>query len=134
MNNIKFVRIAKILILVLGVLAILLWFLSRCEIGKDYLDNIVLRSPDDKYTLIVKEWDTIGAGGADIYYSPQMDMFGIFTFKLGEIHTDYGVHPFHNGNYVIDWNNNSVVIHYRSGRNNETDNPNTWEKVCYKIP
>ena len=56
--------VAVVALYLIAVLCIKDLFLSR-----SYLDDVVINSPDQKHTLIIKEWDAvgIGGGGAEIH-------------------------------------------------------------------
>ena len=131
MKTDKFLKLCKIVVILAVALVILLWLLSSCEFGRNYLDELTIQSPSGKFTLIIKEWETIGGAGAKIYCTKD----GRNSKKLGEIITDDCVLPFHDGNYTLEWKEDTVVIRYFSGRAGQhTGDPNTWETVRYDLP
>lgn len=131
MTKNKILKIGKIVFLLIAVLATALWYLSFCEFGRDYLDDIEIKSPDGNYTLIIKEWGTIGTAGAKIYCKNKKGK----TKLLGNTSSDDSEFPFRDGDYLVEWDVDSVLIRYFSGRGSQQmDNPDTWEKVRYALP
>ena len=91
--------------------------------SKVYNDDVIIHSPDGKYTLIVKEWEAFGGGGADIYgvKSPSPNWIErLMPEKLGETTADIACQPFSRGAYEIDWGD-KIIIRYNSGRGSGRD-------------
>lgn len=91
--------------------------------SKVYNDDVIIHSPDGKYTLVVKEWEAFGGGGADIYgvKSPSPNWIErLMPEKLGETTADIACQPFSRGAYEIDWGD-KIIIRYNSGRGSGRD-------------
>ena len=88
-------------------------------------EDIVVKSPDGGYELIIREWQAIGGSGAYVYIKD-----GFFKEKVDHlIFDDYSM-PFKDGCYEVEWQDEHVVIRYSSGVPAETyDDPATW-RVC----
>ena len=126
----KLVKAGKIVIVILliAISMFVLWLslLSRV-FGRGYYDDLKLTSPDERYTLIIREWCAGFGGGAEIYVSKD----GFRKTKLGDIATDDCCHPFHSGEYIVEWEENAVVLRFYSGRGGQTEDPETWETQRY---
>ena len=130
----KIVIVILIVILLIAISMFALWLsLLRRAFRVDYVDDdLKLTSPDERHTLIIREWNDLLVSGAEIYVSK--DGFG--KMKLGRITTDYGCHPFHSGKYIVEWEENAVVLRFYSGsiRGQKKEDPETWETSRYILP
>ena len=100
--------------------------------------DVLIHSPDGKYTLIIDEWSFGMGGGSDIYgvkgSSPNWLEIWLAP-KLGSIDSDDGVSIFRgNSGYEIEWGEKSIVIKCRTGRGGQTDDPATWETHTIDYP
>ena len=127
-------RIGKISLIIIAVLAVLfsaffVWL--RSIEWKDYQDDLEIQSPNGEYTLIIKEWSFLLAGGAEIYCSKN----GGKAQMLGGVSSDDAAQPFYNGYDTVEWEENTVLIRYCSGTPAEHINkPDTWRSVRYELP
>ena len=80
-----------------------------------YNDDIIIRSPDGEYTLIIKEWEGFETFGTEIYgikgTSPNW-IEKLLPEKLGKLALGYK--PFEEGKYEIEWAEDEIIIHYGS--------------------
>lgn len=115
-------------ITLLSVILILFVFPTVRQLGKIYEADIYVVSPDEKYTIIIKEWGTIGGTGADIYIESRSSWLPFATRrKIGMTIADDCVYPFRDGYYHVSWESECVVIHYYGG--GQRENPlevNSW--------
>ena len=129
----------KILIAVLAVLVIifLVCELVPIRFGWAYKNDLVITSPDGKYQLLVREGGTLGGTAAEIYaIDPKLPMLlnKFIKTEIGRTSADDSVYPFFDGNYEILWEEDCVTIYYFSGRECETSDISTWQKVTCKLP
>ena len=121
-KTIKIVLIVLAALILISVAAYFIYF--GTIFSKVYNDDVMIHSPDGKYTLIVKEWGAFGGGGAEIYgvksSSPNW-IERLMPEKLGETDHDVGLSPFSTGAYEIEWGEENIVIHYASGRGSGGD-------------
>ena len=103
-------------------------FVAIKDFGKVYNDSIHISSPDGRYTLVVKEWGTLGGTGADIYIESASAWWPFATRrKIGMTIADDCVYPFRDGYYQVSWESEYVVINYYSGRQQEdTSDIDSW--------
>lgn len=99
-------------------------------IGKEYLPETVIPSPDGKYELIVCEWETFYGGGSEVYLreSGHDKWYNSWIrTKIGTTSAEYGIRPFSNGYYYVEWENEQVIVHYYRGVEAEDpDDSTTW--------
>ena len=133
MTKSKALKIGKIVGILVVVSAFLLLLLSSCDVGRYYEDDLKIKSPDGKWTLIIKEWGTIGGTGAKIYCSKKGS---IFKKLLGETSADDVVYPFKKGYYTVEWEEDTVMIRYFAGETSiqKLDDPSTWETAQDELP
>ncbi len=100
--------------------------------------DVLIHSPDGKYTLIIDEWGFGMGGGSDIYGVEGSSPNRIEKWlapKLGSIDSDDGVSIFRgNSGYEIEWGEKSIVIRCRTDRSGQTDDPATWEIITLDYP
>ena len=130
MNTDAITRSLKILLILLLILGTFIWVISSLSPGRNYLDELSLSSPDGRHTLIIREWETLGGTGAEIFCKPDSGK----KVKLGRTHADDCVFPFRDGLYTVDWKGDSVLIRYYSGRATQTDDPGTWDRLTLTLP
>ena len=126
MPNKKWHWFASLLCVVLSAV-----LLSACgdRFGKAYEEDIYVESPDGQYRLIIQEWGTIGATGAEIYIENADALIPSFTRKkIGNTTAEDCVYPFSHGTYSVEWEDQRVVISYYSGLEGETEHPETWKR------
>lgn len=127
----RFLRI----ILILAVIAFVIYFayflfaLSAFSNSRDYLDDLRIISDDGKYELVIREWNWLRAGGAEIYCVKDGEMV-----KLGSTIAMDLINPFNRGDYHIQWTDAYVIIKYRLYRGEETNDPDTWAVEEYLLP
>lgn len=100
--------------------------------------DVLIHSPDGKYTLIIDEWSFGMGGGSDIYgvkgSSPNWIEIRLAP-KLGSIDSDDGASIFRGSGYEIEWGEKNIVIRYYSGRGGQSyDNPATWDVETLEYP
>lgn len=95
---------------VITIIPILIVILFSSFIGAFFgpQDTITVHSPDQKETIVVKEYSSLFSGHGEIYQ--QINPF--FIKKLGNIEVDDGNCPFERGQYYIDWQENQIIVHY----------------------
>ncbi len=136
---IKTVIISSIIVLILIPVVVLSYLSFAIHQGAhgDKAD-VLIHSPDGKYTLIIDEWGFGMGGGSDIYGVEGSSPNRIEKWlapKLGSIDSDDGVSIFRgNGGYEIEWGEKSIVIRCRTGRGGQTDDPATWETYTLDYP
>ena len=83
-----------------------------------YNDDIMIRSPDGEYTLIIKEWEGFETCGTEIYgikgTSPNW-IEKLLPEKLGKL-PPVDCQPFEEGKYEIEWAEKDIIIRYGIGR------------------
>ena len=141
-RNKKIIKIVLVVLLILVLLAVAYYaylvIAFKKTFGPFYCDDLYIKSPDGSYTLIIKEWSAAGGTGAEIYcvkgkYTKLKWIFN--THKLGDTIADDYCLPFKDNNYVITWDDDSVTLKYFSGRRNQEKNdPTTWEVETFKLP
>ncbi len=92
--------------------------------------DIVILSPDGKFELVIREFDVLGGSGAEVYLK---DLNNRKTKKTQLVFDDYTM-PFKNGNYIINWVDEKVVIKYYEGVPSQNINePDTWSvsEICF---
>ncbi len=127
-------RIGKISLIIIAILVVLfsafvVWLRSIDLRG--FQDDLEIQSPNGEYTLIIKEWNTLGGGGAEIYCSKN----GGKAQMLGDVISKDSALPFYRGSYIIEWEEDTVLIRYCSGATAEKPGkPDTWRSVRYELP
>ncbi len=99
--------------------------------------DVLIHSPDGKYTLIIDEWGFGMGGGSDIYGVEGSSPNWIEKWlapKLGSIDSDDGVSIFRGSGYEIEWGEKSIVIRCRTGRGGQTEDPATWDVETLEYP
>ncbi len=139
-KKILIITIVSILAVVILVPVGFLSYLSFAMHQGAYGDkaDVLIHSPDGKYTLIIDEWGFGMGGGSDIYgvegSSPNWIEIWLAP-KLGSIDSDDGVSIFRgNSAYEIEWGEKSIVIRCRTGKGGQTDDPATWETHTLDYP
>ncbi len=131
-------RIIIAVIIITLLLPVAVFFtIVKTAFGKDYEKDLLISSPDGRYTLIVREWGTFGGTGAEIYGVEGSTPNAVeirLAEKLGETIADDVCYPFTSGAYVIEWNDDSILIRYFSGRQIQTSDPETWDTVTLRYP
>lgn len=96
--------------------------LTGCgRLGVEYLDDLVLTSDDSNNSVTIREWGALGGTGAEVYYNGKI---------IGETAADDACYPFRDGNYLVEWMSDGIIITYYSGRNTQSlDDESTWEKA-----
>ena len=79
-------------------------------LGRKFLDELRIESPDGNYTLVINEWEAAGGAGADIYQQK-----GDKKTKLGETASESGVYPFRDRLFETEWGDGRVNIRYFGG-------------------
>lgn len=127
--------LAVVILIPVGFLSYLSFAMDQAAHG-DKAD-VLIHSPDGKYTLIIDEWCFGMAGGSDIYgvegSSPNW-IERLMPQKLGGIDSDDGVSIFRGSGYEIEWGEKSIVIRCCTGRGGQTDDPATWEVHTFDYP
>ena len=102
---------------ILGVLALLVvcvfayrMIVFQQVLGRKFLDELRIESPDGNYTLVINEWEAAGGAGADIYQQK-----GDKKTKLGETASESGVYPFRDRLFETEWGDGWVNIRYFGG-------------------
>ena len=103
--------------------------------GRLYKDDIYVVSPNGKYRLIIQEWGTIGATGAEIYIEDMEAQEPSLTRKkIGETTGEDSEYTFANGDYSVQWDNEYVMIRYYGGTKAENISaPETWRCIEYYL-
>lgn len=103
-------------------LLIIVILLTGCgRLGAEYFEDLILTNDDGSYSVTIREWGTMGGSGAEVYYNGKL---------IGETAADDACYPFRDGNYLVEWKENGIIISYYSGRNSQSlDDKSTWEKV-----
>ena len=125
MKRFLYVIICTLIIFVIFATAIF----SSLKFGMEYLENLEIISPNGQAKLLIKEWGTIGGTGADIYLIEIYDN-GLEGVKkeIGYTSSDDCCYPFKEGNYWVEWTDDSLTIIYYQGRQSErVDEPTTWQ-------
>lgn len=106
--------IACILIYATIVIAVPIMYLGDM-FSRVYNDDVIIRSPDGEYTLIIKEWEGFESCGTEIYgikgTSPNW-IEKLLPEKLGKL--TLGYQPFKEGKYEIEWAEDEIIIQYGS--------------------
>ncbi len=127
--------LAVVILVPIGFLSYLSFAIHQGAYG-DKAD-VLIHSPNGKYTLIIDEWGFGMGGGSDIYgvegSSPNPIEIWLAP-KLGSIDSDDGVPIFRGSGYEIEWGEKSIVIRCRTGRGGQTDDPATWETRTLDYP
>ena len=79
-------------------------------LGRKFLDELRIESPDGNYTLVINEWEAAGGAGTDIYQQK-----GDKKTKLGETASESGVYPFRDRLFETEWGDGWVNIRYFGG-------------------
>ena len=79
-------------------------------LGRKFLDELRIESPDGNYTLVINEWEAAGGAGADIYQQK-----GDKKTKLGETASESGFYPFRDRLFETEWGDGWVNIRYFGG-------------------
>ena len=79
-------------------------------LGRKFLDELRIESPDGNYTLVINEWEAAGGAGADIYQQK-----GDKKTKLGETASESGFYPFRDRLFETEWGDGWVNIRYFAG-------------------
>ena len=102
---------------ILGVLALLVvcvfayrMIVFQQVLGRKFLDELRIESPDGNYTLVINEWEAAGGAGADIYQQK-----GDKKIKLGETASESGFYPFRDRLFETEWGDGWVNIRYFGG-------------------
>lgn len=129
----KFI-VSSIIVLALVVVAIILFDNFSGHYGKEYLEDIVITSDDGAHIIVLKEWGTVGGTGAEIYYLKD-NLFGYKKIKIGETISKDSCYPFRDNNYIVEWNDTTVVISYFSGRQSQSINESSsWDIKEFTFP
>lgn len=99
---------------------------------REYSDAVLRASPDGGHIISIREWRCGGATGADIYYRPVGDGRAKNTLVSTE-HFENGALPVSDGDFRIEWNDDSVTVRLRSHAQGETDDDSTWRAVKYSF-
>ena len=106
--------------------------LSACgdRFGKVYEEDICIESSDGQYRLIIREWGAIGGTGAEVYIEDANALIPSFTRKeIGTTAADDCMYPFADGNYLVLWESDRVIITYYSRRPGEDPTkPESWKQ------
>lgn len=105
------------------------WALSEL-LGKEYLPDQRIPSPDGKYELIVCEWQYLNATGSEVYIQSTDHNKWYNSWiktKIGGTISERGVFTFADGHYQIDWHDDGLTVYYYRGAFVEDpDDPSTW--------
>ena len=130
-------RLAAVLLAVVAII-VAIWFAGFQDFGRIYSEDLVIDSPDGNHRLLIREWETIGGTGAEIYaINPELPMWlnQLTKKELGKTIADDCCLPFSTGKYEITWGEGYVEICYFSGRNSENSaDPSTWQTVKCLLP
>lgn len=135
----KITEVSIIAIVVIVILAVLIFNpITRliASGGRAHESDLVITSPNGKYTIIIKEWGTIGGTGAEVYSLKNTNVNALtelFAVRIGDTWADDGCYPFRDGNYEMEWHENSVTIRYSSGARSETPAPSTWRTQTFEL-
>ncbi len=108
-------------------LALLLIFtFSSCSLTyeNEYKEDIKISIPNQENFIVIKEWNLLLSGGADIYYETND---GIQTLLGTTDGTDDGYTPFTNGEYTIEFKDNEITLSYDYGNLENTIKTNTFK-------
>jgi len=96
-----------------------------------YEEEIVVSSPDTRYTLIIRPWSGWDSSGAVFYCRTGS---GIPENKIGSMAAAGHNHPFRDGHYRVIWDNTAVTVLYwnRSEEDGITD-LSQWETVTFHL-
>ena len=123
-------RIIIFILLVIALVALMVVAVSYHNNGKVYTDDLILSSPDEKYELVIREWGTIGATGAEIYIRETSWWNRWIKTKIGNASADDGVYPFSSGLYHVEWKTDKVTILSYGGHPSESvEDPSSWRCV-----
>lgn len=100
---------------------------------RSYRDDLTVPSDDGKYELLIREWDTLGGSGADIYICGSAWWSRWIAADVGRAIADDYSRPFSWGAYRVIWEDEQVTISYRIGTPAEnSDDLSTWRgKITY---
>ena len=129
----------KSIVLLFVAIAIILLIATFFDgFGRYYNNDLVVTSPDGKHQLLIREWGTLGATGAEIYATnPHLPMFSnrLTKIKVGDTLSDDCCYSFFEGNYDIVWEDDCAVIYYYSGIGKEVFNDkSTWSVERCDLP
>ena len=108
--------------------------------SKQYWDEqTIIPSPDGSYQLEILEWDWLRGNGTEIYISDTSPLPGwnlLTRVKLGNLHTDHGLHPLSGSDdyYDITWESDHIIITYFNGFTSKSDDPTTWRSDKFDLP
>lgn len=95
---------------------------------RSYRDDLTVPSDDGKYELLIREWDTLGGSGADIYICGSAWWSRWIAAEVGRTSADDYGRPFSWGAYRVIWENEQFAISYCTGTPAEdSDYPSTWQ-------
>ena len=130
-------KLAALLFAATAIVVALLFAVFQ-DFGRVYSEDLVIDSPDGNHRLLIREWETIGGTGAEIYaINPELPMWlnQLTKKERGKTIADDCCLPFSTGKYDLAWSEDSVTIRYFSGRNSEDVNdPSTWRSLLCLLP
>lgn len=138
----KKIVITTLISILAGVILVLVVFLAYWDYAVYKVEHgdkadMLIHSPDGKYTLIIDEWNFGFGGGLDIYgikgSSPNWVEIWLAP-RLGSINTDAGTSIFKESRCEIEWGEESIVIRCYTGRGGQPDDPATWETHTLDYP
>jgi hypothetical protein len=129
----------KMIVLLFVAMAIILLIAAFFDgFGRYYKNDLVVTSPDGNHQLLIREWETLGGTGAEIYATnPHLPMFlsRLIKMKVGNTVSDERCCSFSEGRYDIVWEENCAVIYYFSGIGKEDfKDRSTWSVVRCELP
>lgn len=121
------------LVLLLVIAAQIFLHTPRFNPLRSYRDDLTVPSNDGKYELLIREWDTLGGSGADIYIRGSAWWNRWIAAEVGRASADNYGRPFSWGSYRVIWEDEQVTITYCTGTPvQDSDDPSTWRgKITY---